>query len=81
MFDPYLVVSVWIPPGKRLPQPGQLCVIATRGPNKGLFISTFERRPISDNDLVPYGWRGPGPFQFFGQEVAFWMPITPPALE
>jgi len=36
------------------------------------FVSRFERRAVQGNDTVPYGWRGPGPFQFFGWQVTGW---------
>lgn len=36
------------------------------------FISAFEAAQEMDNNLVPYRWRGPGPFMFHGQDVDYW---------
>jgi len=30
------------------------------------------------NNERPYGWRGPGPFNEFGQNVSHWMPLPNP---
>lgn len=63
----------WIRPTDQLPEPGQKTLIITVDHN--VYVSQFELRKVEGNNTVPYGWTGPGPFQFFGQWVEFWMPV------
>ena len=67
----------WISTRDRLPEIGQECLIFKSGINSGMFVSKFESRDVYANDLVPYGWRGPGMFIFFAQEIEWWMPVPP----
>ena len=64
----------WVRTSERLPSFGEEVIIINRNDGR-MYISVFERRLIGGNITVPYGWRGPGPFQFFGSQVDFWMPI------
>lgn len=74
--------SPWIRTQDRLPEIGQDCLIFYRsGGNSGMFVSQFETRKVDGNDKVPYGWRGPGPFSFFGWQVEWWMPVPPVPLQ
>ena len=71
----------WIKTSERLPEPRQLTLICTdgmHGTEEVLYVSVFERRKVWGNDTLPYGWRGPGPYSFFGARVTHWAPIEGP---
>ena len=65
-------------PSDGLPEIGEYTLIYVEGhpmrdEGSKYFVSRFEERTVQGNDFVPYGWRGPGPFSFFGWQVTGWM--------
>jgi len=75
-------IEIW-PTGRcypKLPYFGQRCIIYVpnepmTNPADRVFVSEFVKAYGNANDQVPYAWKGPGPYYFFGQNVSHWMPI------
>ena len=63
----------WTRPEDKLPAFGQDTLIITMMGE--MYVSMFEKRVLYGNDTKPYGWRGPGPFSFFGDSVLWWSPL------
>lgn len=63
----------WIATAQARPAKGAETLILTR--DGRVYASRFEARAVQDNNRVPYGWTGPGPFSFFGHDVLYWMPV------
>ena len=40
--------------------------------------SILKAGDVHGNNAVPYSWSGPGPFEWFGQDINFWRPVSPP---
>lgn len=70
--------SIFTKPSDGLPEVGEYTLIYVAGhptcdEGSKFFVSRFEGREVYGNDKVPYGWRGPGPFSFFGWQVTGWL--------
>jgi hypothetical protein len=73
----------WINTKDELPEIGEKTIIKTIDLTMvnpwmcSVIVSCFDSCQVYGNDIVPYCWRGPGPFRFFGHEVTHWMRLPP----
>jgi len=63
---------IWICTTDKLPEERQATLILC---GDEMYVSTFCAGKPWENNPVPYEWRGPGPFRFFGHEVKWWAPL------